>query len=103
MAQQWNTVHIFGYGESQAIGDGYNKKVDTINLESAQEVIDEIYSKKPKDSNASAEYHAINIFNGIFADYQPKEGDSFRVNFDELDATLIDSLVEEIVDEGTLV
>jgi len=100
MAQQWNTVHIFGYGESQVVGNDYNKKTLTSNLEKAQAVIDDVYSKKPQGSNASVDYHAINIFDNSFADYQPKQGDSFRVNFDELNAGLIESFVEEIVNEG---
>jgi hypothetical protein len=93
----WNTLHIFGYGESQAIGDNYNYKAATSALPAAPPVVDDVYSKKPAGSDASADYHAINIFNGMFADYQPKTGTGFRVPFDELDATLCETLVDEIV------
>jgi hypothetical protein len=93
----YNTLHVFGYGECQAIGNDYNYKAETSGLPAAQPVVDDVYSKKPQGSDASSDYHAINIFNGMFADYQPKTGSSFRVPFEELDATLCETLVDEII------
>ena len=94
----YNTIHIFGYGETQLISSDSNKKVATSILTKVQAVIDNVYSKKPADNNAGTEYHAINIFNNMFADYLPKARDekSFRVEYKNLDATLINELVEEI-------
>jgi hypothetical protein len=96
--KNFNTIHIFGYGETQLISSDSNKKVATSILKKVQAVIDNVYSKKPADNNAGTEYHAINIFNDMFADYQPKtrEEKSFRVKYVDLDATLINELVEEI-------
>lgn len=91
----YNTLHIFGYGECQVITDTENKKVPTSDCASAQAVVDMVYALKPADNPASPDYHAINIFNGLFADYQSSEG-NFRVDYAELDATLIDQLVAEI-------
>ena len=93
-----NTIHIFGYGETQLIGSETNKKVSTSTLTKVQAVIDNVYSQKPTDNNAGTEYHAINIFYDMFADYIPKtrEEKSFRVKFSDLDATLINELVDEI-------
>jgi hypothetical protein len=96
MPQQYNTVHIFGYGETQIIGEGYNKKTATSGLTKVQAVVDNVWSKKPADSTASETYRAINIFNGMFSDYQPNTGDGYRTPFDELDATLIQELVDEV-------
>jgi hypothetical protein len=96
MAQQWSTLHIFGYGESQAIGKEYNKKTKTSSLTSAQAVIDNIYSKKPVDNNASAQYRVITIFNDFDGRFFPETGDSFSVKFSQLDASLCQSLVDEI-------
>ena len=93
----WNTLHLFGYGECQAIGDNYNDKANTNVLPAAAPVADDVYGLKPAGSDASADYHAINIFNGMFADYQPKTGSSFRVQFDQLDASLCETLVNEII------
>ena len=97
MAKTWSTLHIFGYGETQIIGDKLNFKTATTNLTSAQAVVDNVYSKKPSDSDASASYHAVNIFHSMFADFQPKSGKGFRVQYAQVDSVLIDALVEEIV------
>jgi hypothetical protein len=96
--KNFNTIHIFGYGETQLISSDSNKKVATLTLTKVQAVIDNVYSKKPADNNAGTDYHAINIFNDMFADYLPKTRDekSFRVEYKDLDATLINELVEEI-------
>lgn len=96
MAQEWSTLHIFGYGESQAIGKDYNKKTKTTSLTTAQAVIDDIYSKKPVNNNASAQYRVITIFNGFDGRYFPETGDNFSVNFSQLDPVLCQALVDEI-------
>jgi hypothetical protein len=97
MALDFNTIHIFGYGETQLIKKNVNIKCPTSELTSVGGVISNVYSKKPSDSDASAEYHAVNLFHNMFADYQPKTGKGFRVKWAELDATLIEALVEELV------
>jgi hypothetical protein len=96
MAQQWNTIHIFSYGETQAIGSDYNKKTSTAGVTGAQAVIDNVYSFKPQSNDASTDYRAVNIFEGMFADYHPKTGESFRVQFTQLDASLCQTLVDEV-------
>ena len=95
----YSTIHIFGYGETQLIGNDSDKKVSTSSLTKVQAVIDDVYSNKPADNNAGTEYHAINIFNDMFADYIPstKGEDSFRVEYANLDALKIDELVAEII------
>lgn len=101
MAFELSTLHIFGYGETQVIGqDGetsVNKKVASSSLTGVQAVVDNVLSKKPADSTASADVHAVNIFNNLFADFQPKEGKGFRVELTELDKALIDALVAEVL------
>lgn len=96
MAQQWNTLHIFGYGECQAIGKEYNKKIGISQLATAQAVIDNIYSKKPVDNDASAQHRVITIFNDMDGRYFPEQGKSFSVAFSQLDAALSQALVDEI-------
>ena len=93
----WSTLHIFGYGETQLIGDNFNYKTLTSNLPAAPAVVADVYSKKPVDSDASADYHAVNIFHDMFADYQPNSGSGFRVQYADLNQVLIDALVEEIL------
>lgn len=96
--KNFNTIHIFGYGETQLITLDSNKKVATSALTKVQAVIDNVYSKKPADNNAGTEYHVIHITNGLFSDFLPKtQGEkNFRVKYEDLDANLINQLVEEI-------
>jgi hypothetical protein len=93
----WSTIHIFGYGETQLIGNGFNKKVPTLSVwPTVLPVVDNVYSTKPEDNNATPEYHAVNIFYNMFADFQPQSGNAFRTQYADLDATLIEALVAEI-------
>lgn len=93
----WNTLHIFGYGETQVITETENKKVASDLLSDVQPVVDNVYSLKPADSDVSADYRTINIFNGLFVDYSDNEGKRFRVEYSELDSALIDALVQEVL------
>jgi hypothetical protein len=94
----WSTLHIFGYGETQLIGTDLNKKIPTSALTKAQAVIDNVYSFKPEENTATEEYHAINIFNDMFADWQTKQQgvEGWRVQYAELNQTAIEELVAEI-------
>lgn len=96
---EWSTLHIFGYGETQLIGKDLNKKAPTIALTTVQAVIDNVYSFKPEGNTATKEYHAINIFNDMFADWQTSQQgvEGWRVQYPELDAAEIEALVAEIV------
>jgi hypothetical protein len=99
----WSTLHIFGYGETQLIGTDFNKKVPSSVLNTLQAVIDNVYSFKHVDNTATEEYHAINIFKDMFADCQPKDSSTqgWRTDYSELDATLIDALIAEIIAQPT--
>jgi len=96
-----STLHVFGYGETQVIGqdgdDSVNKKTATSNITKVQQLVDSIYALKPQDSDASQDYHAINIFNGMFVDYQPKTGKSYRVEYSEINNTLVQEVVDEVL------
>lgn len=91
----YNTLHIFGYGECQVITETENKKIPSIDCPSTQLVVNMVYSFKPKDNPASTNYRTINIFNGLFCDYQSPEG-NFRIDYSKLDHSLIDQLINEI-------
>lgn len=102
MAFKLSTLHIFGYGETQVIGtDGdtqINKKVSTSVLTKVTPVVDDVYSFKPQDNLSPNEYHAINIFSEMFADYQPKgEFESWRTQWADLNKVAIDELVAEVL------
>ena len=93
----YNTLHIFGYGETQVITDTENKKVATDSIVGVQLVVDDIYSKKPSDNPATINYATITILNDIFASYSDEQGNSFRVDYSELNAALIDAVVLEVL------
>jgi hypothetical protein len=93
----YNTLHIFGYGETQVITDTENKKVATDSIVGVQALVDDLYSKKPADNPATTDYRVISIFNDMFADYSDEEGNHFRVDYSELNAALIDAVVLEVL------
>ena len=97
--QTWNTLHIFGYGETQIIGKDLNKKVPTSVLTIVQAVVDNVYSFKPEGNTATKEYHAINIFNDMFSDWQTSQQgvEGWRVQYPDLDSAEIEALVAEII------
>ena len=94
----WSTLHIFGYGETQLIGTGCNKKVPSAALTTLAAVVNNVYSFKPEGNTASEDYHAINIFNDMFADWQTASPETagWRTEYAELDAQAIAALVAEI-------
>jgi len=94
----WSTLHIFGYGETQLIGTDSNKKVPSTALTTLTLVVNNVYSLKPEENTADTQYHAINIFNDMFADWQPKgpEAKGWRTEYAKLDAQAIAALVAEI-------
>ena len=93
----YNTLHIFGYGETQVITETENKKVATDSIVGVQAVVDDLYSKKPADNPATTDYRVITILNDMFADYSDEEGNHFRVDYSELNAALIDAVVLEVL------
>lgn len=93
----YNTLHIFGYGETQVITDTENKKVATDSILGVQALVDDLYSKKPAGNAATTDYATISILNGIFANYSDEQGNTFRVDYSELNAALIDVVVLEVL------
>jgi hypothetical protein len=92
----WSTLHIFGFGETQLIGKDFNKKVLTSELTNVQAVVDNLYSFKPEDIEATVNYQAITFtktFNGVWV---TKELNRWITPYAALDATAIEELVAEI-------
>lgn len=93
----YNTLHIFGYGETQVITDKENKKVATDSIVGVQALVDDLYSKKPAGNAATINYSTITILNDVFANYSDEQGNTFRVDYSELNAALIDAVVLEVL------
>jgi hypothetical protein len=95
--ENYNTLLIFGYGQTQLITDTDSKLVNSDELLSLNAVIDDIYSKKPLENNSQENYVRIAIYNNDFSDWVTNNpNDYFKVPYDELNQALIDSLVLEI-------
>ena len=92
----WSTLHIFGYGETQLIGEDFNKKVLTSELTKVQAVVDNLYSFKPEGNTTTEDYHSINVFKDAFGSYLAKDTEEWRTPYVELDVTAIEELVAEI-------
>jgi len=98
----FNTIHIFGFGDVQLIAKDNNKTKKYADLTKAKAVVDKIYALKPEDYEGTADYHAINIFSDMFADFQPKgvEGQKpikgFRVKYEDIDAKSLTALINEL-------
>ena len=104
--QEWAVIHIFGYGETQIIGEGINKKFLTTELFKVQDVVDYIYSLKPESNTTSKEYHLINIFKNSRVSFLPKsdvvgQENSFSVEYADLDTTTIEALSTELLNKPT--
>lgn len=95
--ENYNTLLIFGYGQTQLITDTDSKLVDSDELASLNAVIENIYSKKPLENKSQEDYVRIAIYNNDFADWvNNNPEDYFKVSYSELNQALIDSLVLEI-------
>jgi hypothetical protein len=97
----FNTIHIFGYGETQIIGEDLNFKTDSSSLTSLANFVNHVKSLKPEDVVA-ADYHVIHVFNGSNVRYlasseNKEEKKTFIVNLTEIDSVLLDALAQELI------
>jgi len=99
----FNTIHIFGYGETQLISSEKNGKTSTSNLTKVSALIDEIDSKKPSDVVCSKNYHSVTLFKGMFVQFIPKvkEEKSYRVNISEISDVILEEFVTELTETIT--
>jgi len=98
---QFKTIHIFAYGETQLIGGENDGKVAGSTLAAQQALIDHIKGFRPDDV-LDKPHHVIHLHQGRKASYLGrgealKEKTSFHVNWDQLDAALVDALSDELV------
>jgi cell division FtsZ-interacting protein ZapD len=96
----FNTIHIFGYGETQIIGEDLNVKVDSSLLTTLTSFVNHVKNLRPEDVIES-EYHVIHVFNGANVRYlshsdNKDEKKTFFVNFDQVDLELLNALVAEL-------
>jgi hypothetical protein len=101
--KQFSTIHIFGYGETQIIGETNNGKILSSSLTTLVPFVDHIKTFLPESGVTLTDYHVIHIFEGSDVRYlgvgteDRKEETSFSVNYDQIDITLLDTLVNEVI------
>ena len=100
---QFSTIHIFGYGETQIIGETNNGKIPSLSLTSLTPFVDHVKSFLPATGVTLTDYHVIHIFDGMDVRYlgqgveDRRVETSFSVKFDQIDQTLLTTLVDEII------
>jgi len=98
---EFSTLHIFGFGDVQVIlpdGSGATKKASDLTM--VQPVVDNVWDNRPEGYTGTKQYHAINIFDNMFADWQAKvDGEKgYRVQYVDLNNLEIMALVDEVLE-----
>jgi hypothetical protein len=100
---QFSTIHIFGYGETQIIGETNNGKVSSSSLTTLVPFVDHVKTFLPESGVTLTDYHVIHIFDGMDVRYLGQGLEdrtvqtSFSVGLNQIDQTLLTALVDEIV------
>lgn len=93
--ENYNTILVFKYGQTQLITDTESILVDSDSLTTLTPVLENIYDNKSHDS--SFDYTRVAIYNNSFADWVTNNPeDYFKVDYDVLNEELINNLVTEI-------
>ena len=100
----WNIIHVFGYGESQVIGQRVRGKVANAKLANVQLLIKYLQTLQQPGTTISMEtLFALNIYNNNFIDFLPKkiasvpENKSQRFQMKEIDTLHIEKLASEFI------
>lgn len=99
---QFNTIHLFGFGDAQIIGKDNNGTVKSDTLTTLEAFVDHVKTFKPEEV-VLTDYHVIHIFNGMDIRYLGKSTENkedktdFIVNISELDSAILDALVNELI------
>ncbi len=96
----FNTIHVFGFGDTQIIGADKKGTVKSNTLTKLTAFVNHIKSLKPTDVVA-ADYHVIHIFNGADVRYlgtttSRVDKVTYSVKIADIDQTILNELVAEI-------
>ena len=101
--KQFSTIHIFGYGETQIIGENNNGKIQSSELTNLGALVDHIKTFLPTTGVTLTNYHVIHIFEGSDVRYlgvgteDRKEETSFSVRYNQITPALLDNFVNEVI------
>jgi hypothetical protein len=97
----FNTIHIFGFGDTQLIKEDLNKSIKASELTTQTAFVNAIKALKPEDV-VLTDYHVIHIFEGGSVRYLGKPTEvktdvtTFTVEWADVPTPLLDALVTEI-------
>jgi hypothetical protein len=99
---QFNTIHLFGFGDAQIIGKDNNGTVKSDTLTNLTAFVDHVVTFKPEEVILT-DYHVIHIFNEMDVRYLGRGTENnadktdFIVSMTEVDATILANLVNELI------
>ena len=97
----FNTIHIFGFGDTQIIKEDLNNSIKSSELTSFPPFVNAVLQLKPENI-ALAYFHVIHIFQGDSVKYigGPTENrddvTNFTIEWENVPLELLDALVTEI-------
>lgn len=93
----FSTIHIFGTGFAQIIGQGFNKQVPQASLTTLADVVADVKSKKPADVEEK-DHHVIHIFaHGKVSHLGQKKVGTYGFDLADLDSVKLEALVAELL------
>ena len=99
---EFSTIHIFGYGETQIIGQSHNGKIDGASITNQVNFINHIKSLAPEDV-IMTDLHVIHIFGDSDVRYLGKgtenrtDKTSYSVPMSQVDQNLLNLFVNELI------
>ena len=99
---QFNTIHLFGFGDTQIIGKDHSGTVKSDTLTNLQAFVDHVVSLKPAEVILT-DHHVIHIFNEMDVRYLGKGTENhqdktdFIITIADIDAVILSNLVDELV------
>lgn len=97
----FNTIHIFGFGDTQVIGEK-NGTVKSDTLTKLTAFVNHLKTLKPEDV-VPTDYHAIHIFDGMDVRYlgkgteNKKDKTSFSVKISGVNTAILNDFVNEVI------
>jgi len=96
----FNTIHIFGFGDTQIIGKDKKGTVKSNTLTKLTAFVNHVKSLKPTDV-VVADYHVIHIFNGADVRYlgtteSKTDKVAYSIKMADIDQTILNELVAEL-------
>lgn len=99
----FSTIHVFGFGDTQIIGEVNNGTVKSSELTTLTAFVDHVKTFLPSTGVTLTDYHVIHIFNTMDVRYLGQGTEdrtidtSFSVNWNQIDETILNNLVNEII------